>query len=61
MIIGSPPSLGTDFFLADELLTEEERNIRDRVRSFCDKEVIPLINGYWEREEFTFELIPMIS
>ena len=28
-------SLGTDFYLVDELLTDEERRIRDKVRAFC--------------------------
>ncbi|TMB75906.1 MAG: acyl-CoA dehydrogenase [Chloroflexi bacterium] len=54
-------SLGTDFYLMDELLTEEERNVRDKVRVFCDKEVIPIINDYWERAEFPFELVPKIA
>jgi glutaryl-CoA dehydrogenase len=54
-------SLGTDFYLIDELLTEEERSIRDKVRAFCDKEVIPIISDYWERTEVPFELIPKIA
>ena len=54
-------SVGVDFYLMDELLTEEERSIRDKVRAFCDKEVIPVINDYWERAEFPFELIPRIA
>src|SRR3712207_3961212 len=45
----------------DETLTEEERGIRDRVRSFCDGEVASVINGYWEREEFPFELLPKLA
>jgi glutaryl-CoA dehydrogenase len=45
----------------DELLSEEERAIRDRVRAFCDAEVIPVINDYWERAEFPFELIPKLA
>jgi glutaryl-CoA dehydrogenase len=45
----------------DELLTEEERAIRDMVRTFCDREVIPIINAYWERAEFPFELIPKLA
>jgi len=52
---------GTDFYLMDELLTDEERSIRDKVRAFCDREVIPIINDYWERAEFPFELIPKIA
>lgn len=54
-------SLGTDFYLMDELLTAEERRIRDKVRAFCDKDVIPIINDYWERAEFPFELIPKLA
>ena len=50
-----------DFYLMDELLTEEERGVRDKVRAFCDKEVIPIINDYWERAEFPFELIPKLA
>ncbi|HZC84957.1 MAG TPA: acyl-CoA dehydrogenase family protein [Rubrobacter sp.] len=61
MTIESVSSLGTDYFFLDDLLTEEERDVRDRVCSFCDKDVIPIINDYWEREEFPFELLPKIA
>jgi glutaryl-CoA dehydrogenase len=54
-------SLGTDFYLIDELLTDEERSIRNKVRAFCDEKVIPIINDYWERAEVPFELIPQIA
>jgi glutaryl-CoA dehydrogenase len=54
-------SLGTDYYLIEELFTDEEREIRDRVRSFADREVIPVINDYWERAEFPFEMIPKIA
>src|ERR1043165_3303371 len=50
-----------DFYLLDERLTDEERAIRDRLREFCDREVVPIINGYWERAEFPFELVPKIA
>jgi glutaryl-CoA dehydrogenase len=53
--------LGTDFYLMDELLTAEERAVRDRVRAFCDREIIPVINDYWERGEFPFELVPKLA
>ena len=43
------PSIGSDIYLLDELLTDEERDVRDRVRRFCDEEVRPVINDYWER------------
>ncbi len=54
-------SRGTDFYLMDELLTDEERRIRDKVREFGDREVIPIINDYWERAEFPFEIIPKLA
>jgi glutaryl-CoA dehydrogenase len=54
-------SLGTDYYLIEELLTDEEKEIRDRVRSFADREVIPVINDYWERAEFPFGMIPKIA
>jgi len=57
MIADVSSSLGTDFYLLDELLTEEEREVRDRVRAFCDREVIPVMNDYWDRAEFPFEMI----
>jgi glutaryl-CoA dehydrogenase len=51
-------SQGTDFFAMDDLLTEEDRAIRDRVRAFADDEVIPVANDYWERAQFPYELVP---
>jgi glutaryl-CoA dehydrogenase len=54
-------SLGTDYYLIDELLTDEEREYRDRVRAFADQEVIPIINDYWDKAQFPFELIPKIA
>jgi glutaryl-CoA dehydrogenase len=54
-------ALGTDYYLVEELLTDEEKEIRDRVRSFADREVIPVINAYWERAEFPFGMIPKVA
>jgi glutaryl-CoA dehydrogenase len=55
------PSLGTDYYLLDELLTDEEREIRDRVRVFCDREVVPRAGDHWERAKFPFEMIPKLA
>ena len=51
----------TDYYLLSDLLTDEEREIRDRVRAFVDTEVLPIINDYWERAEFPFELVPKLA
>jgi glutaryl-CoA dehydrogenase len=48
---------GTDFFFTDELLTDDERAVRDRVRAFVDDRLIPVANDYWERAEFPRELV----
>lgn len=54
-------ALGTDYYQVDALLSREERDIRDKVREFCDREVIPIINDYWERAQFPFELVPKLA
>jgi glutaryl-CoA dehydrogenase len=56
-----PHTTSPDFYLLDELLTGEERATRDKIRRFCDAEVIPIINDYWERAEFPFELVPKLA
>ena len=49
-------SRGTDFYGLDELLTDHEREIRDRVRLWCDTDVVPAAAAYWENAEFPVEL-----
>jgi glutaryl-CoA dehydrogenase len=49
---------GTDFFAIEDLLTPEERSVRDRVRRFSDEQLIPVANHYWEQAEFPHELVP---
>ncbi|MET3948230.1 glutaryl-CoA dehydrogenase [Arthrobacter sp. UYCu512] len=56
-----PAAQGTDFYLLDDFLTAEDRALRLKVRSFVDKDLLPVINGYWERAEFPFELIPKLA
>ena len=51
----------TDYYLLSDLLDEKEREIRDRVRTFVDTEVLPIINDYWERAQFPFELVPKLA
>ena len=52
---------GTDYYLLDDLLTDEAREVRDRVRTFVDHELLPVINTYWDAAEFPFELVPKIA
>jgi glutaryl-CoA dehydrogenase len=57
--IGYAPHM--DYLRLDDTLSAEERDLRDRVRAFGDDDVLPIINGYWERAEFPFELVGKIA
>ena len=48
---------GTDFMHLDDLLTDAERELRDRVRTTCDEQVVPIANDYWERGEFDTRML----
>ncbi len=61
MIADVTTSLGTDYYQLDEFFTDEEREIRDKVRAFADREIIPVINDYWDKAEFPFELVPKLA
>jgi len=46
-----------DYFQVDELLTDEQKLIRDTVRAWVKKEVTPIIEDYAQRAEFPKHLI----
>ena len=50
-----------DFYAIDDLL--DRRGARDARQGarLLRREVIPIINDYWERAEFPFELIPKMA
>jgi glutaryl-CoA dehydrogenase len=54
-------SLGTDYFRIADQLTSEERDYWRRIRDFVDDEVLPVINGYWERAEFPWPLVKAMA
>src|SRR3954471_16336859 len=54
-------SLGTDYFRIADQLTPEEREYWRRTRDFVDDEVLPVINGYWERAEIPWPLIESLG
>jgi glutaryl-CoA dehydrogenase len=51
----------TDLYRIDHLLTEEERLVRDTVRTFVREHVLPSIGAHFEAGTFPHELIPMIG
>ena len=52
------PPIDGDFYDIYHTLTPEQREVQLKVRSFMEKEVKPLVNHYWLRDEFPHELIP---
>ena len=61
MYSGIGRSLGTDYFLIADQLTREELGYLRRTREFVDDEVLPVINGYWERAEFPWPLVEKLA
>ena len=47
----------SDFYGLEELLPDDGRELLNRTRDFMTAEVEPVINRFWVREEFPFELI----
>jgi glutaryl-CoA dehydrogenase len=47
-----------DFVNVGRLLSDEEKAVRDRVREYVDREVIPGAAAHWDRAEFPFEVLP---
>jgi glutaryl-CoA dehydrogenase len=52
------PALDGDFYQIAGLLSEGERQMLGRVRAFMEQQVAPIINDYWVRAKFPFELLP---
>lgn len=47
-----------DYYLMDELLTEEQKLFRDSLRAWLKKDVSPIIEDYYERAAFPSQIIP---
>lgn len=50
-----------DFFMLDQELTQGEIALRDKIRRFGVEHVYPVINEYWERAEFPYEILPALK
>ena len=48
---------GHDYYLMDELLSDEHKLIRDSARAWVKKEVSPIIDDYYERAEFPNQIL----
>lgn len=50
-----------DYFAIDELLTEEQKLIRESVRNYVKKEISPIIEDYAQRAEFPQHIVPQLG
>lgn len=50
-----------DYFALDELLTEEQKLIRESVRSYVKKEISPIIEDYAQRAEFPEQIVKQLG
>ncbi|MBW7951412.1 MAG: acyl-CoA dehydrogenase family protein [Chitinophagaceae bacterium] len=50
-----------DYFLLDELLTEEHKLIRESVRNYVKKEISPIIEDYAQRAEFPEHIVKQMG
>lgn len=55
-----PPPPEGDFYRIIDILDESERTVL-KVRVFMDREVAPIIEDYWVRDQFPFDLVPKIA
>ena len=49
--------IDADFYLLERSLEPEGRQFLHRVREFMERTVQPVINHYWTREEFPYDLV----
>jgi glutaryl-CoA dehydrogenase len=50
-----------DYFNVDELLTEEQKHIREAVRSYVKKEISPIIEVYAQKAEFPQQIVKQLG
>ncbi|MFI5187716.1 MAG: acyl-CoA dehydrogenase family protein [Chitinophagales bacterium] len=50
-----------DYYQLDELLTEEQKLIRETVRSYVKKEISPIIEDYAQRAEFPEQIVKQMG
>lgn len=56
-----PTDKAFDYYDFDSLLRPEERQVRDRVRTFAETEIVPVIAEYWEKDETPMFLLDKLA
>ncbi|PIW70157.1 MAG: acyl-CoA dehydrogenase [Ignavibacteriales bacterium CG12_big_fil_rev_8_21_14_0_65_30_8] len=52
---------GVDYYNSESLLTEDEIMVRNTVREFVSKEVIPIIEKHYSTDSFPIHLVPKMA
>lgn len=52
---------GIDFYDLDSWLTDDEKMVRQAVRDFVDKEVLPIISEHYMQDRFPHHLTPLLA
>jgi glutaryl-CoA dehydrogenase len=55
------PFTDGDFYDIGHTLSAEQRALQLKVRAFMEKEISPIVNEYWMKGEFPFEIIPKLA
>jgi glutaryl-CoA dehydrogenase len=55
------PFQGVDYYRSDDLLTIEERSVRDTVRRWIENQYLPQVQDYFEKGIFDLDLIPQLA
>jgi glutaryl-CoA dehydrogenase len=52
---------GVDFYRIDELLSEDEKLVRETVRAFVTERILPVIARHYEEATFPLDLVPAMA
>src|SRR5215207_4018736 len=61
MAVRSDLFTSPDYFLVDDLLTEEQKLVRESVRSYVKKEISPIIEDYAQKAEFPQQIVNQLG
>jgi len=50
-----------DYYQLDDLLTEEQKHIREAVRNYVKKEISPIIEDFAQRSEFPLQIVKQLG
>ena len=61
MAVRSDLFVSPDYYQLDDLLTEEQKHIREAVRNYVKKEISPIIEDFAQRAEFPQQIVKQLG